>query len=54
VVPVLYRPTADELAAAEKQYGCAMKTPSKDYLSAIDEAMNQKAKGTVAKTGKTK
>jgi hypothetical protein len=47
VVPVLFHPTADELAAAQKQYGCAMKATSQDYLSAIDEAL--KSKGTEAK-----
>jgi hypothetical protein len=38
VVPVLYQPSAGELAEAEKQYGCAVKAPSKtyDYLDVID------------------
>jgi len=44
VVPVLYRPTGDELAAAQRQYGCAVKAPSKDYLAAIDQAMLQRLK----------
>jgi hypothetical protein len=44
VMPVLYQPTADELAAAQKQYGCAMKTSAKDYLAAIDTAIAQKLK----------
>jgi len=42
VVPVLYRPTGDEMAAAQKQYGCAIKVPSKDYLAAIDDVMLQR------------
>ena len=52
LVPVLYKPTDDEMAAAEKQYGCAMKAPSKDPLAAIDEAMSQKlgSKGAKAKS----
>ena len=54
VVPVLYEPTSEQLAAAKKQYGCAMKAPSKDYLSTIDEIINQKLKGTEGKADKTK
>ncbi len=49
VVPVLYRPTAAELATAKNQYGCAMNAPSKDPLSAIDEAMAQRVKSSAAK-----
>jgi CheY-like chemotaxis protein len=44
VVPVLYRPTGNELVAAQKQYGCTINAPSKDYLAAIDEAMTQRLK----------
>jgi hypothetical protein len=44
VVPVLYRPTRDELAAAQQRYGCAVKAPSKDYLASIDNAMAQRLK----------
>jgi len=53
VVPVLYRPTAAELATAKSQYGCAMNAPSKDPLSAIDEAMTQRVKGTAPKPNQT-
>ena len=49
VMPVLYHPTADELAAAQKQYGCAMKAPAKDYLAAIDDAIAQKLKRASAR-----
>jgi ABC-type amino acid transport substrate-binding protein len=54
VVPVLYNPTDGELAAARQEYGCALKTPSKDPLAAIDEAMAQRAKTTDAKAGQSK
>jgi len=54
VVPVLYNPSDAEVAAAQKQYGCALKTPSKDPLSAIDEAMVQRLKATDTKATKTK
>ena len=54
VVPVLYQPTADELAAAKKEYGCALKAPSKDYLATIDEIMTTRQKGTGTKPGQTK
>jgi hypothetical protein len=50
VVPVLYEPSSAELAAAKKEYGCAMKAPSKDYRATIDEIMARKAKSTEAKT----
>jgi hypothetical protein len=42
VVPVLYQPTAEELAAAEKRYGCALKAPGKssDYLDVIDAVLS--------------
>src|SRR5262245_5035324 len=42
LVPVLYKPTDAELAAARERYGCALKAPSKDPLAAIDEAMSQR------------
>ena len=54
VVPVLYEPTADELAAAEKKYGCALKTPGKDYVATLDEIINTQLKGTATKAGKAK
>ena len=53
VVPVLYEPSASELAAVEKEYGCALKAPSKDYLSAIDDIMARRIKAAGTKTAKT-
>ena len=53
VVPVLYEPSAGALAAAEKEYGCALKGPSKDYLSAIDDIMARRIKAAGTKTAKT-
>jgi len=53
VVPVLYEPSASELSAAEKEYGCALKAPSKDYLSAIDDIMARRLKAAGTKTAKT-
>jgi len=54
VVPVLYKATSEEMAAAKSQYGCALKAPSKDPLAAIDEAMAQKLKSTAPKASQTK
>jgi len=54
LVPVLYNPTDGELTAARQQYGCALKAPGKDPLSAIDEAMAQRTKTTDANAGKSK
>jgi ABC-type amino acid transport substrate-binding protein len=54
VVPVLYQPTSAELAAAKKEYGCAMKAPGKDYLATIDDIMARKGKAADAKTGVAK
>jgi hypothetical protein len=54
VVPVLYKATKEEMAAAKSQYGCALQAPSKDPLAAIDEAMLQKLKGTEAKATKAR
>jgi hypothetical protein len=47
VVPVLFQPTAEELAAAEKRYGCALKAPGKssDYLDVIDAALAPRKAG---------
>ena len=54
VVPVLYEPSSAELAAAKKEYGCAMKAPSKDYLATIEEILARKAKSAEAKTAAAK
>jgi ABC-type amino acid transport substrate-binding protein len=53
VVPVLYKPTDGELAAARERYGCALKAPSRDPLAAIDEAMSQRLKTADAKASKS-
>jgi len=41
LLPVISNPTGDELAEAEAEYSCVMKSPStkKHYLAVIDEAM---------------
>jgi hypothetical protein len=54
VVPVLYEPSSAELAAAKKEYGCAMKAPNKDYLATIDEILARKAKATEGKAAAAK
>lgn len=54
VVPVLYDPTAAELAAAKEKYGCALKAPSKDYLARIDEIMATRLKASSGKSAKSK
>jgi hypothetical protein len=56
VIPVLYKPTGAELAEAEKQYGCLLKTPGKhdDLLTVVDEVMRSRAKGVTANCPKPK
>jgi len=47
VLPLLYKPTAEELAAAEKEANCLVR-PSKrssDLLAVIDETMKDRIKG---------
>jgi hypothetical protein len=41
ILPVLYNPTGNELAAARKQYRCVLKSPTKNesFLETIDEAL---------------
>lgn len=41
LLPIVYNPTGDELAAAERRYQCLMRSPSKKqhYLAVIDDAM---------------
>jgi len=41
LLPVIYNPTGEELAMAERQYACVMKSPSKKqhFLAVIDDAM---------------
>lgn len=52
VVPVLYKPTPDELAAVEKKYGCLIAPASSrntDLLPVLDQAMQNRAKGLGAR-----
>ena len=46
VLPVLYKPTKEELASVEKQYGSAMKAPSAftEHLEAIDQLLKLQAR----------
>jgi hypothetical protein len=46
LLPMIYNATGEELAEAEGQYECVMRSPStrKDYLAVIDEAMTQRKK----------
>jgi len=41
LLPIVYDPTAEELAAARRRFECVMKSPSKKqhYLAVIDDAM---------------
>lgn len=45
VLPLMYRPTKPERAAAEKQFGLVLSAPGSlfQYLSAIDQAMKRRA-----------
>jgi hypothetical protein len=47
VLPLLYKPTADELSAAEKEANCLVRPSKKssDLLAVIDETMKDRSKG---------
>jgi hypothetical protein len=47
VLPLLYKPTPEELAAAEKEANCLAKPSKKssDLLAVIDETMKDRSKG---------
>ena len=47
LLPVIYNPTGEELAEAEAEFSCVMKSPStkKHYLAVIDEAMVLRKRG---------
>src|SRR5262249_26520730 len=47
VLPLLYKPTPEELAAAEKEANCLVKPSKKssDLLAVIDETMKDRSKG---------
>lgn len=46
VLPTLYNPSPAELATAESQFQCVLKSPGKekDYLAVVDEAMAARSK----------
>jgi len=50
VLPVLYKPTKAQLAAAEKQFPYSLKAPANatQHLEAIDGAMKSKARAMSA------
>jgi hypothetical protein len=50
VLPLLYKPTPAELAAAEKEANCAVRPSkqSRDLLLVVDQAMQERRKGTGA------
>ena len=52
VLPVVFKPTKTEAAAAEKRYQCVLKTPDKTahYLATIDEAMELRLKAGQGKS----
>jgi hypothetical protein len=56
VIPVLYKPSAAELAEAEKQFGCVVRTSKKDddVLAVVDEAMSSRGKGLAVRCPKPK
>jgi hypothetical protein len=47
VLPLLYKPTADELASAEKEANCMIRASNKsrDLLIVVDDAMRSRRKG---------
>ena len=47
VLPLLYKPTAAELSAAEKEANCLVRPSRKssDLLAVIDETMRDRQKG---------
>ena len=50
VLPLLYKPTAEELSAAEKEANCMVRpsTKSRDLLAVVDETMKGRRNGTAA------
>ena len=50
VLPLLYKPTGEELSAAEKEANCQVRASNKssDLLVVIDETMQSRKKGVVA------
>ena len=50
VLPLLYKPTAEELSAAEKEANCQVRPSNKssDLLIVIDDTMQSRKKGVAA------
>ena len=48
IVPILFKPSKAELAAAQKEYKFALKAPAEEfqYLTAIDEAMKLRVRAS--------
>lgn len=53
LLPVIYNPTGEELAAAERAYSCVMRSPSKNqhFLAVIDDAMELRRSRENARKG---
>lgn len=53
LLPIIYNPTGEELAAAERRYQCVMKSPSKKqhFLAVIDDAMQSRQKAARIRQG---
>jgi hypothetical protein len=50
LLPLLYKPSKDQLAAAQKQFRCSFKAEKNNpILKVLDEAMKSKQKGTTPK-----
>ena len=56
VIPVLYKPSAAELAEVESKFGCFVGTSKKDddLLAVVDEAMTRRVKGLAVTCAKPK
>ena len=55
LVPVMYKPTKAEVAAAEQQFACLLKASDRlsHSLGAIDDAMKVRVEGARARSSKT-
>jgi hypothetical protein len=56
LIPVMYKPSPDQRAAAEKEYSCLLAPAKKNYdlLKVIDEAMATRRGGSAPKCQKTR
>jgi hypothetical protein len=56
LIPVMYNPSPDQRAAAEKEYSCLLAPAKKNYdlLKVIDEAMTTRPDGSAPKCQKTR